>query len=181
MRLSFTRMTIFENTFRVNEKKSFRKTMTPKSYFLRVGMYGLCLGIGYSSDLYPNLVDAYAGLYAADTMDYAMYSTFQRSNVFQLFSERMREEVLFADKVHTDLYWSDLFKNKLKEWQHEYFKELWIKRCINRGTKKVWLCIDGSNNNNQVTDSDYSEYGEGKSHSGKPIVGFIYAVDSVTG
>lgn len=171
----------FRKCFPQEWEKAFSKYNDPKSYFLRAGMYGLCLGVGYSSEVYPVLVEAYDGLYAADIMDYSMYSIFQRSNVSQLYSERMREEVLFSDTVHTDSYWSDLFKEKLKTWQHESFKELWIKRCIARGIRKVWICIDGSNNDNQVQNSDYSEYGDGKSHSGKPIVGYIYAVDAETG
>lgn len=171
----------FRKYFPNEWEAEFSKYDDPKSSILRVGMYGLCLGVGYASGLYPVLVEAYAGLYAADIMDYSMYSIFQRSNVSQLYSERMREEILFAEKVHTDSYWSDLFRKKLKGWQHDSFKSLWIKRCIERGIRKVWLCIDGSNNDNQMSDSDYSEYGDGKSHSGKPIVGYIYAVDAETG
>ncbi len=114
-------------------------------------------------------------------MDYAMYSLLQRSNVSRLYSERMRDEILFSDKNHSDSYWSELFMNGLKSWQHEKFKEYWLKKCISRGTESVWICIDGSNNDCQMEDSEYCEYGENKSHSGKPIVGFIYAVDAKTG
>ena len=160
---------------------AFHKYNDPKCYELKVGMYGLALSVGYSSGLYPVLVQAYDGLYADDIMDYAMYSILQRSDVSQLYSERMRDEVLFSETVHSDSYWSTLFKDKLTESQHFTFRELWLKARIAKGVRRVWICIDGSNNDCQVKDSDLSECGEGKSHSGKPIVGFIYAVDAETG
>lgn len=153
----------------------------PKSYELYAGMYGLCLGAGYASELYPCLVQAYDGLYAAGIMDYCMYSILERSDVTQLYEERMCEELLFSEQVWSDSAWSKFFKEDLKGWQHDKFRDLWLKRCILRGIKKVWLCIDGSNNDCQIQDSEYAEYGDNKSHSGKTIAGFIYAVDASTG
>ena len=161
--------------------KAFHEYEDPKSYELHAGMYGLCLGAGYTSELYPCLIEAYDGLYASGIMDYCMYSILERSDVTQLYEERMREEVLFSDCVWSDSTWSRFFKDDLQGWQHDKFKDIWLKRCIARGIRKVWICIDGSNNDCQMVNSQYAEYGENKSHSGKTIAGFIYAVDATTG
>ena len=162
-------------------EEAFAEYDDPKMYELHAGMYGLCLGAGYKSGLYPCLIKAYDGLHAGNIMDYAMYSILQRSDVSQLFSERMREEVLFSEEVWSSAYWSRLFKDGLKCWQHDKFKDLWLKNCIARGMKRTWICIDGSNNDCQMQESTYAEYGENKSHSSKPVVGFIYAIDAETG
>ena len=171
----------FRKYFPIEWEEAFSKYGDPKMAYLRVGMYGLCLGAGYTSGLYPALVKAYAGLHADDMMDYSMYSIFQRNSVSQPFSERMREEVLFADTVHPDSYWPDLFTNQLEGCQHESFKEGWIKRCVTRGINKVWLCMEGSNKEDQMQGSDEGEDGEGRSHHGKSMEAYIYAVDAETG
>ena len=153
----------------------------PKGYEIHVGMYGLCLGAAYKSGLYPVLCEAYDEKYANTIMDYAMYSILSRNDVTQLYSERMRNEALFSETVYSDTVLSHFFKNELTEQTHFVFRDQWIKRCISHGLKKVWLCIDGSNNDCQMEDSCYAEYGENKSHTKKTIVGFIYAVNAETG
>jgi hypothetical protein len=171
----------FRHLFPNEWEKAFHEYEDPKSYELYAGMYGLCLGAGYASELYPCLVEAYDGLYAAGIMDYCMYSMLEKSNATQLYEERMKEELLFSERVWSDSTWTKFFKDDLKEWQHEKFKDIWLKRCIARGSKNVWVCIDGSNNDCQIENSKYAEHGENKSHSGKTITGFIYAVDAMTG
>ena len=88
---------------------------------------------------------------------------------------------MFSNKVYSDSTLSRYFTNELTSLMHTEFRIQWIKRCIKKGMKNIWVCIDGSNNDCQMSDSDYAEFGDNKSHSGKTIVGFIYAVDSVTG
>ena len=161
--------------------KAFHEYEDPKSYELCAGMYGLCLGAGYTSGLYPCLIEAYDGLYAGGIMNYCMYSILERSNATQHYEERMREELLFSERVWSDSTWSRFFKDDLQGWQHDRFRDIWLKRCIARGIRKVWVCIDGSNNDCQMVNSKIAEYGENKSHSGKTIAGFIYAIDAMTG
>lgn len=159
----------------------YAKYKDPKGYEIHVGMYGLCLGAAYESGLYSVLCDVYDPKYANMIMDYSMYSILNRSDVSQLYSERMRNEAIFSETVYSDSTLSNYFRDDLSEEMHFAFRDSWIKRCIARGLKKLWLCIDGSNNDCQMNDSDYAEPGENKSHTKKPIVGFIYAVDSATG
>ena len=159
----------------------FSKFNDPKGYEVCVGMYGLCLGASYKNGLYQVLHDAYGPKYANVIMDYSMYSILDRSDVTQLFPERMRKEVIFSNELLSDATLSKIFTYELTEEKHTEFRERWIKRCVKNGLKKVWLCIDGSNNDCQMRDSDYAEHGDNKSHSGKTVVGYIYAVAAETG
>ena len=159
----------------------FSKYNDPKGYEVCVGMYGLTLGASHQNGLYSVLQDAYGPKYANAIMDYVMYSIMERSDVTQHFSERMRKEALFSDATYSDSMFSDLFTYQLSEDMHMQFRELWIRRCLAKGCRKIWLCIDGSNNDCQMTDSEYAEYGDNKSHSGKTIVGYIYAVEAGSG
>ena len=159
----------------------FSKYNDPKGYEVCVGMYGLCLGASCKNGLYQVLQDTYGPKYANVIMDYSMYSILDRRNVTQLFPERMRKEVIFSNELPSDATLSNIFTYRLSEEMHTEFRERWIKRCVEKGLKKVWLCIDGSNNDCQMQDSDYAEHGENKSHSGKTIVGYIYAVAADTG
>ena len=159
----------------------YSKYKDPKGYEIHVGMYGLCLGAAYQSGLYSVLCEAYDPKYANLIMDYSMYSILNRSNVSQLYPERMRNEVTFSETVYSDSALSNFFKNELKEETHFSFRDYWLKHCIASGLKKVWLCIDGSNNDCQMNESEYAEPGENKSHTQKPVVGYIYAVDAATG
>lgn len=147
---------------------------------LYMGMYVLALAIGYKTALYPLLQAVYGPEWGNAIIDYCMYSILFKSTVTQSFSEEMEERVLFSRKMYSDSDYSELFKSATKD-QHHRFKSLWLKRCVDKGITKVWICIDGSNIDNQVADSEYSENGCAKSHNQKTIVSFMYAVCSVTG
>lgn len=159
----------------------FSKYKDPKGYEVCVGMYGLCLGASYENGLYGVLQEAYGPKYTNIIMDYAMYSILERRDVTQLFPERMRKEALFSDELPSDSKLSNIFTYKLTDDMHMLFREYWIRRCIERGYRKLWLCIDGSNNDCQMEGGEYAEPGENKSHSVKPVVGYIYAVSAETG
>ena len=58
---------------------------------------------------------------------------------------------------------------------------LWLKKCQQQGIKKVWLSIDGSNNDCSITDGDIAEKGNAKSHRNINIVSYIWAVDASSG
>ena len=162
-------------------EREYSKYHDPMGIEVSVGLYGLALGSSYKNGLYPVLQDAYGPLYANAIMDYCMYSIKDHSDVTQHYPERMKNEVLFSETLHEDTWYSNLFKYKLTISMHDDFKVQWLKHCIEDGMRKVWLCIDGSNNDCQMQDSLYAEPGKNKSHTQKPIVGYIYAVDSDTG
>ncbi len=159
----------------------YRDYNDPPSYEMKVGMYGLCLAASKKNGLYDTLLSAYDPKYTNAILDFCMYSIFTRKNVAQLYPARMREEIVFSEKVYDDSWWSDFFKNGVTELQHTRFRIEWLKHCQEEGVQQVWICIDGSNNDCQMKNSHYAEPGDNKSHSGKPIVGYMWAVDAESG
>ena len=147
---------------------------------LYLGMYALTLGIGYQSSLYPMLQKVYGPEWGNALIDYSMYGILCQSCVTQLFPEVMAERVLFSRKIYNDSDYSELFKAATKT-QHHEFRTLWLKHCKDTGIAKVWICIDGSNNDNEAKKSEYTEQGFSKSNNHKTIVSFMYAVSSETG
>ena len=147
-----------------------------------VGMYALTLRNETKTGLYEDLQKVYGPVYANSILDYAMFSILHRSSVTQIYESTMAREVLFCDTLHTDNWYSDFFSKKLSEDQHHQFRIAWIRRLISRGLKKVWLCIDGSNDDCEARRSFLAQFGFPKSHNkNKTIVGFMYVVDGETG
>ena len=148
---------------------------------LHTGMYALTLGIGYATNLYPVLQKVYGPLYGNAIMDYAMYSIMDRTDTTQLFPDRMAGEVLYSKEVYSDSWYSDLFRSYMSEDHNHQFRMAWLKECAGRGITKVWISIDGSNNDCNVIGSDLCEKGNAKSNTNSDIVSFIWALETGTG
>ena len=161
-------------------KQYYGNGQLPK-HELHIGMYAATLGIGYSTNLYPIVQEIYGPLYGNAIMDYAMYSIMEQSDATHLFPDGMAGQVLFSREAYSDEWYSDLFKRHMPEDSNHQFRFLWLKECAKRGIRKVWLSIDGSNNDCNVKASDLSEPGKAKSHTDSDIVSYIWAVDAETG
>ena len=149
---------------------------------ISVGMYALTLGISERTRLYDDLREVYGPLYANNILDYSMFSLLYRSGVTQMYSHVMDKEVLFCDKVRSDNWYSDFFSKKVSEDNHHQFRIKWLQRLKSNGMSKVWLAIDGSNNDCEARSSFLAKHGFAKSHNqNKTIVGYMYAVDAQTG
>ncbi|MBQ8094517.1 MAG: transposase [Clostridia bacterium] len=159
----------------------YSKYNDPAGDYMKVGMYGLCLGAAQAYGLYDTLLEAYDPMSANAIMDFSMYSILTRKNIAQLYYSKMKEEIVFSDKVYDDSWWSEFFKEKIKESQHADFRKTWLKRCQEKGIRKIWLCIDGSNNDCQIRKSNYAEPEKNKSHTKKTVVGYIWAVNAEDG
>lgn len=157
---------------------------TDKAMFheLSIGMYALTLGVGTDSGIYGILQDVYGPQYGNAIMDYSMFSIMYRSCTTQIYADTMEREVVFSERVYKDSWYSTLFGELLSEDQHHQMRIEWIQKCVDRGMKKVWLGIDGSNNDCDVKNSTLPEFGHPKSHNeNKRIVGYMYAVDASSG
>ncbi len=111
-----------------------------------------------------------------------MFSVMYRSNATQVFEDEMADRVIFSDRPHTDSWYSSFFRNDMTEDMNHQFRIRWLQSLAAQGPKKIWLCIDGSNNDCGAGESGLAEFGRPKSHNkNKRIVGYIYAVDSDTG
>lgn len=148
---------------------------------LHTGLYALVLGIGYKTKLYPILHEVYGPLYGNAIMDYAMYSILDRTDTSQLFPERMVQQVLFSKEAYSDSWFSDFFRNQMTENANYQFKIRWAQECAQRGVSKVWLSIDGTNNDCMVMKSNLCEQGNAKSHTNSNIISYIWAVNAEDG
>ena len=110
-----------------------------------VGTYALALAAGNRSGAYAAAQSAYGPRVGNALMDYCMFSLLERSDSTQLFCERMADEVLFSPSARSDSWYSDTFAT-LTEEQHLAFRNAWLERCQELGADRVWLSIDGSNN-----------------------------------
>jgi len=152
-----------------------------RPYNLRCGLYALTLGIGHKTGLYPAVQKCFGPQHGNAIMDYCMYSFLTRTDVTQIYEDTMADEVLFSDRLYSDAWYSNLFSSGITKDQAHLFKIQWIAECKRQGVKKIWLSIDGSNNNCQVQNSDLCEYGNGKKNEHLTLVSYIYAVDAHTG
>ena len=152
-----------------------------KEYELCIGMYGLVLGIAHKINLYPMLNALYGESNVNYILDYAMYSLMDRTGTTQLFPERMKNEVIFAEKLYSDSWYSNFFKNEMPEKTNNEFRIQWLNQCKADGIEEVWLCLDGSNNDCEVEKCSLCEQGESKSHSHSDIVSYMYAVAAGSG
>lgn len=171
----------FKALFPLEWDEAFHQDMTP-DFVVSCGLYTLLLGIGYASDLYPVLIDAYGVDIANHLMDLAAYSIKNHSDVALRYEETMKKEMCFSKNIYGDSWLSDFFAYTYTEQQNYLFRKAWLQRCKKRGTSSVWLSIDGSNVDCSSQISSLAE--KGKSKSGKKnadLVGFLYAVDAKTG
>ncbi len=149
---------------------------------MSIGLYALTWGICDCNGLYSILQDVYGPLHANSVLDYCMFTIKHRSNVALIYPKIMEREVLFADKVYSDSWYSEFFSKKMTEDKNHLFRINWVKALVAKGLKKVWLCIDGSNNDCEIRRTFLSQYGFPKSHNkNKRIVGYMYVVDAETG
>ncbi|MBI9096253.1 MAG: transposase [Sphaerochaeta sp.] len=150
-------------------------------HILHSGLYGLTLGIGYETGLYPIVQGAYGPLYGNILMDYAMYSILERSDVSLLFPDRMAQQVLFSKHYPSDSWLSDFFLGKINENDNAAFRSQWLDECKKRGVTKAWISIDGSNNNCDSVSCTMAEKGHAKSRENTNIVSYMYAVNAEDG
>ena len=171
----------FRDTYQNLFKENYPTEKIP-FHEISIGMYALTLGIGIKTELYSILQNVYGVSYVNSILDYAMFCIMYRSDVTQIYENVMEKRVLFADKLYSDSWYSDFFSRKITEDQHHQFRIQWIKILVSRGLKKVWLSIDGSNDDCEARRSFLAQFGFPKSHNlNKTIVGYMYAVDAETG
>lgn len=158
----------------------FGQTVAPASQ-IHAGLYALALSVGINTGLYGLLQKNFGPQHGNAIMDFAMYSIRDRSNTAQLFADDMKHQMLFSRKALSDAWFSELFSNEMTLDKIHAFRQEWLQKCAERGAKKVWLCIDGSNNDCAAQGGSLAQYGHAKSQRQAPVVGYMWAVDAETG
>lgn len=147
----------------------------------RIGMYAAVLSAAENNGLYRLLIDHYGIQSANMLLDFCSYSIRENTSVAEHYPEVMADQVLFSEKAFDDSWISNFFEHALSEDDTAQFKKAWAMHCRELGVKDVWLCVDGSNNDCDVRDAEYAEAGKNKTHTNKPVVGFMYAISALDG
>ncbi len=154
----------------------------PENYYYGIGLYAICLMIGHRTSVYPLLHHVFGPLYGNALYDYAMYSIKERSNVAYLFKPCMESEVIFSKDRNDDDWLSTVFSEKISRDSIYDFRIKWAQCCKEKyGVENVWIAVDGSNSDNQMSNSIYSKRGKAKSGKNLPIVSYIWAVSAKDG
>ena len=148
---------------------------------IQAGLYALTLGICELNGLYADLQESFGPQAANAALDFAMYSIRHRSNTAQLFEQEMANQMRFNHDLWSDGRYSKLFGVQLTDAALHKFRTLWINRCAALGMTDVWLCIDSSNNDCAVDDSELAEFGRAKSLRDTEIVSYIWVVNAKDG
>ena len=147
----------------------------------RIGVYAFSLACAQRNGVYPLLVSSCGPDYANAVMDYACYSIMNKSNTMKDYEILMKDQMLYSDKLRSDSWYSKFLSEQLSNDQIEEFKQKWATTCANNGTRKVWLCIDGSNSDCTGKDVEYAESGKAKSRKHINVYSYLHAVDAETG
>lgn len=152
-------------------------------HVLHYGMYLTALSAGCRTGVYAALHDAVGPLYANALMDWSMFTILSRTNAASSFPDVMADQVLFSRQRHGDDWYGDLFREWISPEDAERFKDLWLDKvkALAPDIKEVWIAIDGSNSDCDVSSGDLPAHGKAKSRRDGPVVGYMYAVDSRNG
>ena len=170
------------DTFRMRYPDEWAKAYgEPRLPFeFHIGLYCATLAIGRSTGLYDILQEAMGPKNGNAVMDYAMFLLRSQSNTAQRFAETMLTQALFSERAYEDTWYSELFGSISNE-EINALRSAWLDRCQANGSKRVWLCIDGSNNDCALSESRLAAKGAAKSHQNVNIVSYIWAVDEARG
>lgn len=154
----------------------------PVTYELHVGLYAAILGLSHATGIYPLLDKMLGHVDTNAVMDYVLYSIKAHSSTTQYMADELYGILTFSPKVLSDSFYSHLFTKRLAAVEIDLqFRLEFLSQCAKNGAKKVWLCIDGSNNDCQVTDSDLAEHGKAKSRKNVNIISYMWAVNADDG
>lgn len=142
----------------------------------RIGMFTACQAINDYTGLKGILDAVYGTDRAGAIMDYAMYSIIHHTDDASAFASKMRNELTYSKAPFSDSFYSRLFEEGMSIEQELLLRRRWALQCKEDGADKVWLCIDGSNDDCQSKGVDLAEKGHAKSGKNINIVSFTYAV-----
>lgn len=179
-----------EGTFYANENfrlycptewaEAYEKENAPH-YQYNVGMYAMTLSVAHASGLYKALHEAFGPLYGNALLDFAMYQVMERSNTAYRFKPAMEHEVIFSKDRKGDDWLGRMFNILITADMIQKFRTKWIQECMRRNITKVWISIDGSNNDCECSDSGLPCETDNKSKKNKTAVAYMYAVSAEDG
>lgn len=152
-----------------------------KEHQLSPGMYATTLSTAHRLGLYDALNDTVGPQVTNALMDLAMYSILEKSNVALTFNERMKSEVVFSKNLPNDTWLSEMYTKIITRNNRSSFLNKWIELRKQSGDTKVWISVDGTNEDCTAVKCDLAEKGKSKSRRNNNIIVIIYAVSSKNG
>ena len=164
----------YANVFPILWEKVAKEQVKP--VVKRIGMFAACQAINDCTGIKDILDTVYGTDHAGAIMDYAMYSIIHHTDDASAFASKMRNELTYSKAPFSDSFYSRLFEEGMSTEQELHLRRRWALQCKEAGADKVWLCIDGSNDDCQSRGVDLAEKGHAKSGKNINIVSFTYAV-----
>ena len=142
-----------------------------------IGYYALVKAIVNQLPLYSLLYEVFGKEDTDMILDYAMYQIIYESDVSQHFESSMADKAMFSEKLRSDSYLSDYFRDHITEDQTDLFREKWCEEIIRyKKLRGVYLNVDGSNVDCEAEGVTLAELGNDKSHEKTSIVNMMYVV-----
>ncbi len=143
---------------------------------LALGLYAATLAVSKVSGLYEAVVNAFGPEHGNAIMDYALYSVKENSNSLNCFPLYAKHNVTFSIKPKDSSWYSRMF-NSMSFDEIDSLRNNWLLKCKNLfNINKVYLAIDGTNDDCKATNSNLAEKGKSKSGTSNKIVSQIWAV-----
>ena len=143
---------------------------------LSLGLYASALAVSESSGLYQAVQAAFGPEKGNAFMDYALFNISENTNALTHFPYYARKNATFSIKPKDDAWYSREF-NSTDSDEITTLREQWLYACRDRfSIKKVWLAVDGTNDDCKATKSELAAQGKSKSGTSSNIVGQIWAV-----
>ena len=138
----------------------------------------VCAGLG----LYQCVQRSFGGSDGNALMDLAMMSFTKRSSAAYMIDDFADSNMHYSLGRISSSSVSRLLSGKVSENQIHDFKVNWVNEYKKICPKsKVWLSVDGSNNDSKMVGSALAAHGKSKSGNSSKIIGQIWAVDAETG
>lgn len=147
---------------------------------LQTGLYAATLAIAQRTGLYQDLLNAYGALYGNGVLDYAMYTLAEGGASSSNFEASMAIRMLFSGTRPSDEWFSRLFSRFMTPEAEKKFRIYHIERSIERGVKRVWLCIDGFQCRENFAEH-FIERDSEKVLNQQGNVSYLWAVNSIDG
>lgn len=152
------------------------KKVSAPSYQI-IGYYSIVRTIVERLPLAGILYDVFGQEDTDTILDYAMYQIAYESDVTQHFENCMKDKALFSEKLRSDSYLSDFFKNRIPAEKIDAFCERWCEAVIEfKNLSDIYLNVDGSNIDCEAEGVTLKERGHDKSGKKTTIVNMMYAV-----
>ncbi len=142
-----------------------------------IGYYSVVRTIAERLPLANILYDIFGQEDMDTILDYAMYQVAYESDVTQHFEKCMKDKAMSSEKLRSDSYLSDFFRNRITAEKIDAFCEKWCESIIEfKGLPDVYLNVDGPDIDCEAEGVTLKERGHDKSGQKTTIVNMMYAV-----